>query len=131
MDKEELLKLQAFLRQSTGCDALKVVPHARKSDEAEVRLGEKRLGGVLVDDEDEDRSYSFSMPIPAARDTLQSYLRNLLGNEKLRISGRLKKSDSVELSNGDEFLGVISADDAKGTSWTLEMAVLDFDLEDL
>ena len=131
MDKEELLKLQAFLRTSTGCNALKVVPHARKAKEAEVRLGERVIGAISVDDEDEDRSYAFAMPIAAARDTLQSHLRTLLGNEKLRISGRLKKTDSVELSNGDEFLGVISADDAARTSWTLEMAVLDFDLEDL
>ena len=38
--------------------------------------------------------------------------------------------DSVELNFGKDFLGVISADDAKLSSFTLQMAILDFDLED-
>ena len=42
----------------------------------------------------------------------------------------MKKTDSVELNHGDDFLGVISADDPKGKSFTLQMAILDFDLED-
>jgi hypothetical protein len=47
----------------------------------------------------------------------------------LTIAGRLKKTDSVELSNGPEFLGVVSADDAGGSSFTLQMAILDVDLD--
>ena len=43
----------------------------------------------------------------------------------------MKKTDSVELNRGEDFLGVISADDPKGKSYTLQMAILDFDLEDL
>ncbi len=43
----------------------------------------------------------------------------------------MKKTDSVELNSGDDFLGIISADDPKGKSFTLQMAILDFDLEDL
>jgi hypothetical protein len=43
---------------------------------------------------------------------------------------RGKKNDSVELNNGDDFLGVISADDPKCKSFTLQMAILDFDLEE-
>ncbi len=49
----------------------------------------------------------------------------------MKIVPRGKKNDSVELNNGDDFLGVISADDPKGKSFTLQMAILDFDLEDL
>jgi hypothetical protein len=48
----------------------------------------------------------------------------------LTVAGRLKKMDSVELNNGPEFLGVISADDPEGASFTLQMAILDVDLEE-
>src|SRR5579863_9712358 len=127
MEKQELVKLKAFLRQAFGSLDIDVQAHPRKGDEADVRLGERRIGSIEVDDEDGDRSFALTIPVPVARDALQSYLRKLFENEKLRIAGRLKKTDSVELSNGDEFLGVLSADDAKGASWTLQMAILDFD----
>ena len=61
---------------------------------------------------------------------LQDYLRKLFENDKLTIIARLKKTDSVELNNGPDFLGVISADDPKGSSFTLQMAILDIDLDD-
>jgi hypothetical protein len=61
---------------------------------------------------------------------LQDYLRRLFENDKLKIASRARKTDSVELNSGEDFLGVISADNAKGSSFTLQMAILDFDLED-
>jgi hypothetical protein len=88
------------------------------------------LGAIEVDDEDGDRSFSFDMKVPVGRETLQEYLRMLFENEKLKIVARARKMDSVELNSGDDFLGVISADDPKGKSYTLQMAILDYDLED-
>ena len=61
---------------------------------------------------------------------MQDYLRRLFDNDKLKIVPRAKKSDSVELNAGEDFLGVISADDPKGKTFTFQMAILDFDLED-
>lgn len=123
-------KLQDFLRQSFGSDAIKVTPARKNSDNAEVHLGERAIGSILVDDEDGDRSFAFDMKIPVERPILQEYLRRLFENEKLKIVPRAKKTDSVELNSGDDFLGVISADDPKGKSFTLQMAILDFDLEE-
>jgi len=131
MEKEEVLKLTAFLRTAFGADSLNVVPAPRDADRAVLRIGEKPIGAIEIDDEDGDHSFQLTMPVPAARDALQAHLRALFGNEKLRIAGRLKKTDSVELSNGDEFLGVLSADDAARSKWTLQMAILDIDLEDV
>ena len=71
------------------------------------------------------------MKIPVGREVLQEYLRRLFENDKLKIVARAKKTDSVELNNGDDYLGIISADDPRGSSYTLQMAVLDFDLEDM
>ena len=94
-------------------------------------LGERKIGIVKADEEDGDRSFFFEMQIPVERHVLQDYLRRLFENDKLTIAARTKKTDSVELNNGPDFLGVISADDPKGQTFTLEMAILDYDLEDL
>ncbi len=131
MDKEEILKLRAHLRRSFGAPTLSVAPSSRGRDAADVSLGERKIGAIAVDDEDGDRSFSFEMKIPVERPVIQDYLRRLFENDKLRIVGRLKKTDSVELNNGDDFLGIVSADDPAGKTFTLQMAILDFDLEDL
>lgn len=130
MDKTELRKLQAFLRRSLGNDDIRVTADQENSDDAAVRLGERKIALILVDDEDGDRSFAFEMKIPVGREVLQSYLRKLFENERLTIAARGRKTDSVELNNEGEFLGVISADDPKGSSYTLQIAILDFDLED-
>ena len=131
MDKAEIAKLQAFLRRSFGNEGMRVTPDPKNASEAAVvHLGEARIANLTVDDEDGDRSFAFEMKIPVGREILQEYLRRRFENDKLRIVARGKKTDSVELNNGDDFLGVISADDARGSSYTLQMAILDFDLED-
>jgi hypothetical protein len=129
LDKAELRKLQGFLRQALANEAIKVAPAKRNPDDAEVHLGERQIGAITVDDEDGDRSFAFEMKIPVERPILQDYLRRLFETDKLKIVPRGKKSDSVELNNGDDFLGVISADDPKGKSYTLQIAILDFDLD--
>ena len=131
MDKEEILKLRAHLRRSFSAAGLSVAPSSRDSDAADVALGERKIGSIVVDDEDGDRSFSFEMKIPVARAALQDYLRRLFENDKLKVVGRLKKTDSVELHNGPDFLGVISADDPAGSTYTLQMAILDVDLDEV
>ncbi len=131
MDKVEIRKLQRFLRQSLGNQTIKVTQGKRNPDDADVHLGERQIGAITVDDEDGDRSFAFEMKLPVERPVLQEYLRRLFETEKLKIVARGKKSDSVELTSGDDFIGVISADDPKGKSFTLQMAILDIDLEDV
>ncbi len=131
MDKTEIIKLREHLRRSFTCAALNVVPTTRLKDGADVVIGETKLGSVIADEEDGDRSFFFEMKAPVERPALQSYLRKLFENEKLNIVARTKKTDSVELTNGSDFLGILTADDPKAKTFTLEMAILDFDLEDL
>ncbi len=131
MDKTELHKLQDFLRRSFGSQDLRVTPARKNADDADVHLGERQIGKIVVDDEDGDRSFGFELKVPVERQALQDYLRRLFENDKLKIIPRPRKTDSVELNNGDDFLGIVSADDAKGKSFTLQMAILDFDLEDI
>ena len=131
MDKVELRKLQAFLRRSFGNDDIRVALDPKNSDAAAVELGQRKIASISVDDEDGDRSFAFAMKIPVDRLILQDYLRRLFDYDDLKVVARMKKVDSVELTAGGEFLGIISADDPKGGSFTLQIAILDFDLEDL
>ncbi|GAC1327819.1 MAG: hypothetical protein NVSMB26_02250 [Beijerinckiaceae bacterium] len=131
MDKTELQRLQDFMRRSFGNEGLRVAPNPRNPDDADVHLGQRVIGNITVDDEDGDRSFAFAMKIPVERPVLQDYLRRLFDNDKLKIVPRARKTDSVELNCGEDFLGIISADDPKGSSFTLQIAILDFDLEDL
>jgi Protein of unknown function (DUF3126) len=130
MDKTEIGKLREFLRRSFGAPTLQVTPNSKSGEAADVMLGERRLGTITLDDEDGDRSFAFEMKVPVGRPVLQDYLRRLFENDKLTIAGRLKKTDSVELNNGPDFLGVVSADDPAASSFTLQMAILDVDLDD-
>ena len=129
MDKAEIAKLREFLRRSFGAPSIQVAPNSQSAEAADVSLGERKLGTITVDDEDGDRSFAFEMKVPVGRPVLQDYFRRLFENNKLTIAGRAKKTDSVELNNGPEFLGVVSADDVAGSSFTLQMAILDVDLD--
>lgn len=131
MDKTELRKLQAFVRNAFDNDGIRVTLDPKNTEAAAVHLGERKIAMITVDDEDGDRSFAFEMKLPVGREVLQEYLRRLFETDKLKIVARGRKADSVELNNGDDFLGVISADDAKGSSFTLQIAVLDFDLEEI
>jgi hypothetical protein len=131
LDKTELHKLQAFLRRAFGNAGVKVVANSKDTELADVRLGERKIATISVDDEDGDRSFSLEMKLPVERAALQSYLQLLFENNQLKITARPRKTDSVELNSGDDFLGVISVDDPKGKSFTLQMAILDYDLEDV
>jgi hypothetical protein len=130
LEKTELLKLQSFLCDALGNDDLRVTFDGKDEDKAAVWLGERAIGSVELDDEDGDRSFCFCMKIPVGREVLQEYLRHLFENDSLTIAGRPNKTDSVELNSGSDFLGVVSADDPKASSYTLQIAILDFDLED-
>ena len=131
MEKNELHQLQAFLRRSFTAPGLRVTQHPRKSDMADVALGERTIGAIEVDDEDGDRSFAFEMKVPVERPALQEYLQLLFDNTKLRVAMRANKTDSVELNNGPDFLGILSIDGPAARSFTLQMAILDYDLEDL
>ena len=63
MDKTELAKIERFLRRTFAKQSIRVVARPRKTDSAEVYVGEEFLGVLFLDDEDGDKSYSFQMAI--------------------------------------------------------------------
>jgi hypothetical protein len=63
VDKTELAKLEAYLRRTFANHAISVRARMKKTDSAEVYLGEEFIGIIHVDDEDGDRSFNFTMAI--------------------------------------------------------------------
>jgi hypothetical protein len=65
VDVQDIRKLEAYMRRLFGNARLRVVPRPKKDDSAEVYIGEEFIGVLFVDDEDDERSYNFSMAILA------------------------------------------------------------------
>jgi hypothetical protein len=63
MDKEELKKVEMYLRKTFSNAAISVRPRAKKNDSAEVYIGDEFIGVLFLDDEDGDRSFNFQMAI--------------------------------------------------------------------
>ena len=60
---------------------------------------------------------------------LDTYLKRLFGNPKIRVVPRPKKDDSAEVYIGEEFIGVLFVDDEDDDrSFQFQMAILEDDL---
>ena len=61
---------------------------------------------------------------------LDSYLKRLFNNSRIRVVPRPKKDDSAEVYIGDEFIGVLFVDDEdEDKSYNFQMAILETDLQ--
>ena len=64
MNKDELQRVEAYLRKTFQTPGLEVRARPKKDDSAEVYIGDEFIGVIYKDDEDEDDiSYNFSMAI--------------------------------------------------------------------
>ena len=136
MDVAEISKLDMYLKRLFNSPRIRVVPRPQRDDYAEVLLGEEPFGRIIVDDEDEERSYNFekSIMLPDSKVSkldnetvakVNAYLKKQLG-DKFVVHKRPTKTDSADLHAGDEFVGVVFVDDG---GVALEMAILEQDLE--
>jgi Protein of unknown function (DUF3126) len=61
---------------------------------------------------------------------VESYMKRLFGNTKLRVVPRPKKDDSAEVYIGEEFIGVLFVDDEDDERcYNFQMAILEADLQ--
>jgi len=133
---QEVRQLDGYLKKLFGNQNIRVVP--KGSDTAEVFVGEDDLGELTVDDEEGERSYNFRMVIQVGNDpsiqpvpTLNAYLRSKFENDNIRVVPRPKKTDSLEVYMGEEFIAVLFLEIEKGRrSYILELPILDVDLVD-
>ncbi len=63
MNKDELARVEAYLRKTFKNPALSVRARPKKDDSAEVYLGEDFLAVLYREDEDGEVSYQFQMAI--------------------------------------------------------------------
>jgi hypothetical protein len=63
VDVQEIKKLDTYLKRQFNNPNIRVVPRPKKDDSAEVYIGDEFIGVLFVDDEDDDKSYNFSMAI--------------------------------------------------------------------
>ncbi len=69
-------------------------------------------------------------PIEIAR--VEDYLRATFGNPKIRIEPPKKRGAPIEVSIGDEFIGVLHRDEDEGeVSYSLTVSILDEDLPNI
>jgi hypothetical protein len=138
LDVQEVKKLDAYLKRLFGNARIRVVP--KHNESAEVFVGEERVGGLALDeDEDDDeRSYNFEMKITLGDATttapdlkkLDAYLKRKFDNERIRVVPRSKKRDSAEVYVGEEYIGVLFFDDNDARSSFFELPILGLDLDE-
>ena len=63
MDKNEIAKLQAYMRRTFANDTLSVRARPRKDDSSEVYLGEEFIGVLYRDEDEGELSWNFTMAI--------------------------------------------------------------------
>lgn len=63
MKREEIVRLERYLRKTFRLDTIEVKQRPKKDDSAEVYIGDEFIGILFRDDEDDELSYQFQMAI--------------------------------------------------------------------
>ncbi|MFZ4806519.1 MAG: DUF3126 family protein [Hyphomicrobiaceae bacterium] len=61
--KEDIPKLQKYLRKTFRCESLRVVMHPKKKDMAEVSVGDEFIATLYREEDDGEVSYALQMAI--------------------------------------------------------------------
>lgn len=63
VDKQEIAKLQDYLRRKFGNTTIKLTPNPRRREMIEVNLGDEQIGTLYKDVEDGETSYTVTISI--------------------------------------------------------------------
>ena len=63
MDKNEIKRIEAYLREKFRLPSITVTMRPHKDDSAEVNIGDEFIGVIFKDEEDGEVSYAFQMAI--------------------------------------------------------------------
>jgi hypothetical protein len=63
LNREEIVRLETYLRKLFQLDSIEVRQRPNKDDSAEVYIGDEFIGVMFRDDDDGDLSYQFQMAI--------------------------------------------------------------------
>ena len=136
MNNDEILLIQNYLRDIFDNENLSVRKDQDIPPTESLFIFSEAIGSLQRDDDpdEEDISYSLSMPIEYSINDTENLMKNIQHisqKKKIIISDRGSIKDSKEISivnenNEEEFLGVIFKDN--DASCTFSMSILDFDL---
>ena len=136
MNNDEILLIQNYLLDIFDNENLSVRKDQDIPPTASLFIFSEAIGSLQRDDDpdEEDISYSLSMPIEYSINDTENLMKNIQHisqKKKIIISDRGSIKDSKEISivnenNEEEFLGVIFKDN--DASCTFSMSILDFDL---
>ena len=135
MKNDEILIVQDYLRITFGNEDIQIRKAESDDDLNSIFIKNSRIGNIFrdIDPDDKEVTYTVSIPISLSGDndlSRQQYLINLLGTDKIFLTGRGSIDDSQEVylrrNEDDEYIGIIYKND--DTSFTFTMSILDFDL---
>jgi len=135
MKNDEILIVQDYLRITFGNEDIQIRKPENNDDLNSIFIKNSRIGNIFrdIDPDDKEVTYTVSIPISLSGDndlSHQQYLINLLGTDKIFLTGRGSIDDSQEVylkrSEDDEYIGIIYKND--DSSYTFTMSILDFDL---
>ena len=135
MKNDEILIVQDYLRITFGNEDIQIRKAESDDDLNSIFIKNSRIGNIFrdIDPDDKEVTYTVSIPISLSGDndlSHQQYLINLLGTDKIFLTGRGSIDDSQEVylrrNEDDEYIGIIYKND--DTSFTFTMSILDFDL---
>ncbi len=63
MTREEIVRVESYLRKTFRLDTIELRQRPNKDDSAEVYIGDEFIGVLFRDDDDGDLSYQFQMAI--------------------------------------------------------------------
>ena len=135
MKNSEILIVQDYLKITFGNEDIQIRKPETENDLNSVFINNSRVGNIFrdIDPDDKEVTYTVSIPISLSSDnniSHQQYLVDLLGTDKIFLTGRGSIDDSQEVylkrSEDDEYIGIIYKND--DASYTFTMSILDFDL---
>ena len=135
MKNNEILIVQDYLKITFGNEEIQIRKPETENDLNSIFINNSRVGNIFrdIDPDDKEVTYTISIPISLSSDnnvSHQQYLIDLLGTDKIFLSGRGSIDDSQEVylrrSEDDEYIGIIYKND--DSSYTFTMSILDFDL---
>ena len=135
MKNNEILIVQDYLKITFGNEEIQIRKPETENDLNSIFINNSRVGNIFrdIDPDDKEVTYTISIPISLSSDnnvSHQQYLIDLLGTDKIFLSGRGSIDDSQEVylrrNEDDEYIGIIYKND--DASYTFTMSILDFDL---
>ena len=135
MKNNEILIVQDYLKITFGNEEIQIRKPETENDLNSIFINNSRIGNIFrdIDPDDKEVTYTLSIPISLSSDnniSHQQYLIDLLGTDKIFLTGRGSIDDSQEVylrrNEDDEYIGIIYKND--DSSYTFTMSILDFDL---